>query len=295
MLSEFLDTSDAWITSRTGIATRHVLSDESLTDIGAAACRAAVEASGLSVKDMDMLICATVQGDTITPALACTIQGAIGASCPSLDINAACSGFIFALDMADAYIAAGKARHILVVAAEATTHLPDWRDRSTCVLFGDGAGAAVVGAGDGVLAQRLTTEYSDVLYAPAHPGNSPYHKAEPYSGMRMAGQDVYKFAVSHSISDIYAVTEAAGMTPDGIDHYFIHQANRRIIEAVRQRLNQPEAKFHSCIERTGNFSSATIPYMLDEAVRAGRVLPGETILFSAFGAGLTTGAMIIRW
>ena len=296
-LTEFLDTSDEWIRSRTGIATRQVITNESLLELGSLAGARALENAGLTAQDVDFIICTTVRGDTVTPSLACTLQGALGANCPAVDLNGACAGFVYALDMADCYIRAGKARHILIVSAEGMTRLVDWTDRSTCVLFGDGAGAAVVGAGEGRFLARLT---SDGNAAPLNilpdPGNSPFAEMKvPARRLYMDGQEIYKFAVSHSAQDIRLLAEGAGLELDAIGHYLLHQANRRIVDAVRTRLKQPAEKYPVNVNKRGNTSSASLPILLDEENRAGRFQKGDVLALSAFGAGLTTGACILEW
>ena len=296
-LTTFLDTSDEWITTRTGIHSRQVITDETLKGLGLEAAGRALEDAGLEAGDIDFVLCSTVQADTVTPSLACLLQGGIGAHCGALDINGACAGFVYALDLADAMIATGRARHVLVVCAEAMTRLCDWTDRSTCVLFGDGAAAVVCGPGEGFMGARLTSEGNEgVLYMRPQPGNSPFEKSPaPYTPMYMAGQEVYKFAVSTVPKDLKAVAEQAGLTPDDIDHYILHQANKRILDAVRARLHQGDEKFPSNIAVRGNTSSASLPILLDELNRAGHFKKGDLLAMSAFGAGLTTGSCILRW
>lgn len=296
-LTTFLDTSDEWISTRTGIRERRVMSRERLPELGGAAGRRALENAGMQAEELDLLICTTLQGETTTPGLACQIQQEIGASCPCIDLNGACAGFLYALDMADAYVSSGKARRILIIAAEELTRMADWTDRSTCVLFGDGAGAAVVGKGEGVLATRLTTQSNvEALRAYPAPGNNPFRtNAYAYEPIRMQGQEVYKFAVSASSDDILKTAGAAGVTMDEIDWFVLHQANLRIVDAVRRRLKIAEERFPHNIERTGNTSSASVPILLDELNRSGALKPGQLLALSAFGAGLSTGACILRW
>ena len=296
-LTEFLDTSDEWIRTRTGIQSRQIATKETVLSLGLAAANAALENAGLRPEDIDFLICSTVQADTVTPSLACILQGQAGLSCPAIDINGACAGFIYALDYADAILKAGKARRVLVVCSEMMSRLTDWTDRSTCVLFGDGAGAAVVDGGDNLYHARLTSEgdINPINYYP-DPGNCPFATdGHPAARLHMVGQDVYKFAVSHSASDLKQVVEESGLSMDEIDHFLLHQANKRILEAVRTRLHQPEEKFPSNVEVRGNTSSASVPILLDELNRAGRFKAGDAVAMSAFGAGLTTGACVIRW
>ena len=296
-LAEFLDTSDEWIRTRTGICTRQVITNETLVQLGTGAARRALENAGLTAQDVDFILCTTVRGDTVTPSLGCVLQKELGAACPAVDMNSACAGFIYALDFADAYLKAGKARRVLIVSAEGMTRLVDWRDRSTCVLFGDGAGAVVVDGGEGIFHARLTSDgNAEPLNIRPNPGNSPF-AAEPVPerSLYMDGQEIYKFAVSHSAADLQQAAQEAGVSMDQIGHYLLHQANKRIVDAVRMRLKQPAEKFPSNVHCRGNTSSASVPILLDEENRAGRFRKGDLLAMSAFGAGLTTGACIIEW
>ena len=296
-LTGFLDTSDEWISTRTGIRERRVLGDESLSHLASRAAQAALEAAKLGADAIDFIICSTVQGEWVTPALACIVQRDLGATCPALDVNGACAGFIYALDMADAYLRAGKAGRILIVCAESMSHIVDWTRREECVLFGDGAGAVVVDGGEGLLSTRLTANGGSMpLYMRATTGNSPF-EASPTGQdyLHMAGQEVYRFAVSASAEDIRALLTENGMEPGDVAFFLLHQANLRIVEAVRLRLAQPPEKFPHNLERYGNTSSATLPILLDEMNRAGAIKPGQVLAMSAFGAGLVTGACLVRW
>jgi 3-oxoacyl-[acyl-carrier-protein] synthase-3 len=296
MLTGFLDTSDEWISSRTGIRERRVLSDETLREIAARASINALEDAGVSPEALNMILCSTVQGEATTPSLSCMVQADVGARCPAMDVNGACTGFLFALELAEGLIATGRYQRILIVCAEYMTRLCDWRDRATCVLFGDGAGAVVVGPGDGLKAIRLTAAGNDApLNAYPHPGNSPYARSRPFQPLHMAGQEIYRFAVSAAAADLRAAAEAAGVAVADIAHFVLHQANLRILDAVRARLQLPEDRFPHNIERTGNTSSASIPILLDELHRAGALKPGELIAMAAFGAGLTSGACVLKW
>lgn len=296
-LSTFLDTSDEWISTRTGIKTRQVISTETLDSLAIFASQRALEDAGISPEQLDLIVCSTVQGDHITPATACIIAGGIRAKCPAFDINAACAGFVFAMDIAEMYLRAGHAKHILIVGAEAVTRIADWSDRASCVLFGDGAGAVVAAAGENYLSSRLTTtSNTPVLYAPSFGGNCPYTEHKPSAPyLHMAGQEVYRFAVSTSAEDLRIVAADAGVSLDDIKYFVLHQANHRILDAVRKRLKQPEEKFPSNIHRCGNTSSASVPLLLDELNRAGQLEEGDLLAISAFGAGLTTGSCVLRW
>lgn len=296
-LTEFLDTSDEWIRTHTGIRTRQVIADETLLELAARASEAALESAGLRAEEIDYLVCSTVQGDSVTPSLASLVQARIGANCPAMDINSACTGFLYALDLADAYLRAGKARRVLVVCAEAMTRIVDWTDRATCVLFGDGAGAVVADAQEGLLAVRLTSQ-GDETNLNMYPatGNSPFAaENRPARPLRMNGPEIYKFAVSSCVRDLRLVCEVAGVALEDVDCFLLHQANKRILDAARARLRQSAEKFPSNVERRGNTSSASIPILLDEVNRAGRLRDGDIVAMSAFGAGLTTGACVLRW
>lgn len=295
-LSKFLDTSDEWIRTRTGIVERRILTEESLEDLAAEAANSALSEAGLLAADIDYILCSSVLNPYLTPALSCVVQGKIGAACPCLDLNGACAGFLYALEMADALLASGKARNILVLAAECPTRMVDWTDRSTCVLFGDGAGAAVVSAGGEDPAFRMYTACdTTVLNAYHASGNCPYTKPSPATPLYMSGQEVYKFAVSRATEDIKALCAEQGKELSDIGHFLLHQANLRILEAVRNRLKQPEEKFPHNVERYGNTSSAGVAILLDELNKAGALKRGEYLALSAFGAGLTSGACLLRW
>ena len=296
-LTEFLDTSDEWIRTRTGICSRQIMTDETILQMGVQAAKNALENAGVEASELDYILCSTVQADTVTPSLACVLQKEIGADCPAVDINGACSGFIYALDLADAYLKSGKAKRMLVVCAEGMSRIANWTDRSTCVLFGDGAGAVVLDAGENRFCAQLTSDGNATpLYFNVRSGNSPFMQhGEEMQGLYMDGPEIYKFAVSHSSGDLKRVAEVAGIEMDEIDHFLLHQANKRIIDAVRARLKQPEEKFPTNVAVRGNTSSASIPILLDEENRKGRFHRGDLLAMSAFGAGLTTGACILEW
>ena len=297
-LEGILDTSDAWITSRTGISERRVMEGSDLTRLALEAAVKALQDAGVEGKELDLILVATTMGDYVFPSTACLIQQDLGASCPAMDLHAACAGFIYALETADSFIQAGKAKHVLVVGAEAITRLANWEDRGTCVLFGDGAGAVVVGPGKDLLALHLTAQTdSQVLYMLAEPGNNPFTKKpeEAPAGVKMLGQDVYRFAVTRSIGDLEIVAEKAGVPIQEMDWVLLHQANRRILDAVRQRLQIDPLRMPANIHRRGNTSAASIPMLLDELYQAGKLKPGQRIAMSAFGAGLVSGACVLRW
>ena len=233
----------------------------------------------------------------VTPQLSCIIQGGIGATCPCIDINCACAGFIYAVEIAESFYQAGKVRNVLVVSAEEPTRMTDWNDRRTCVLFGDGAGAAVLAPGDNIKCVKLSaSSATDKLwqYRLLHP--TPYiTKKETDVPLQMKGQDVFKFAVKAASKDISRVLEETGHGADDVDHYLLHQANIRIINAIQEYLEQPKEKFPTNIEDHGNSSSSCCPILLDECNRKGLFKKGDLIAMSAFGAGFVSGALLFEW
>ncbi len=296
-LARFLDTSDEWISTRTGIRERRVLTDETLQSLAEQAAKNALENAGTAPEEIDFVLVSTVLAETLSPALACDIQPAVGLRCMGVDLNGGCTGFIAALAAAEGLLASGRAHRILVVSAEALSRFADWTDRGTCVLFGDAAGAAVVADGAGVRDIQFASEpRREVLYADTDPGNSPFAvNPRPACYLKMQGQEVYKFAVSHSHRDICQMLDANGLRPEDVDFYVLHQANMRILEGVRHRLKVGEERFPHNIERTGNTSSATIPVLLDELNRAGKLKPGCRAILNAFGAGLCTGTALVEF
>ena len=296
-LAGFVDTDDEWIVTRTGIKTRYVCTDESLTDLSVTASRQAIGKAGLSASDINMIICTTISGDYRTPSLACAVAEQLGTSCAGFDINAACSGFIYGLDMASNYLKLGKAKNILIICAEMMTTHVDWNDRNTCILFGDGAAACVVTSGNALKYSSLSAiADTTILKLPADTGNSPFitHKKDK-SYLYMQGQEVFKFAVNIVGADVKKALEALKITPDDIDYYLLHQANKRIIDSARVRLKQPEEKFPLNIGKYGNVSSASIPLLLGEMLEEGKIKTGDTLFISAFGAGLTAGCCVLVW
>ena len=298
-LSKIMDTSDEWIRTRTGIGTRHLAKEETTASLSVeAACRA-LENSGVSAQELDFIIVGTVTGDNITPSCACTVQAALGADrAAAFDINAACSGFLFALNMAQAYIQAGVYSNALVIGAEILSKMMDWKDRSTCVLFGDGSAAMVLKKGEGRLAGVLSTDPdSHVIRMPNIEGiNSPYNQiGQEKLAMHMDGGEVYKFAVNAMGKKIEEVCAMANLAPADIDWYLPHQANARIIEASRKKFHIEREKVLLNISEYGNMSATSILVLLDECAKKGTFKKGDKLLFVAFGGGLTSGAVIIKW
>ena len=296
-LTAFLDTSDEWIRERTGIRQRHVCTEESACDLAYQAAKNALEQSGTSPEELDMILCATISSDFATPSMACVVQKRLGASCPAMDLNAACSGFLFLLDTAAGFFARGRVKKLLVIGAERISRLLDWDDRSTCVIFGDGAGAMVLGEGDCYLASQLFSKGDDeVIRTPVFEGKSPFNKREqesPY--IHMKGQETFRFAVNAMTHDLKQLIAQAGFSEEDIAWVVPHQANIRIIDAARKRLNIPPDRFCVNIDRYGNTSSASIPMMVDELNRSGRLHRGDLLALCAFGGGLSSAACILRW
>jgi 3-oxoacyl-[acyl-carrier-protein] synthase-3 len=304
-LEQLVDTSDEWIRERTGIIERHIAADdETASDMALAAARRALERAGLEPADLDMIIVGTISGDLPMPACAAFLQRKLGVSqIPAFDVSAACAGFLYGLSIADQFIRTGAHKHVLVVGVELLSRILNWKDRTTCVLFGDGAGAAVLGpAGDdgsGVLSTRLYTDASlaDSLCIPAGGSKerlTPQALAESRDKVFMVGQDIFKVAVKNLTGASQSALTAANLAPDAVDWVVPHQANLRIIAQVAQRLDIPLDRFVLNIERYGNTSSASIPIALDEAVRDGRIKPGSTVLMCALGAGISWASALVR-
>lgn len=297
MLAQFLDTSDEWIRTRTGVTSRHVISDEKLEDLAREAAEKALLDAGVRADDLDFIICSNVVNEYITPQLSCIIQGAIGATCPCIDINCACAGFIHALEIAESFYKAGKVENVLIVCAEEPTRMADWKDRRTCILFGDGAGAAVLTPGDNIKSIKLSAmTATDKLWQMRMLQPTPYiTKEETETPLQMKGQEVFKFAVTAASRDITRALEESSMSAEDIDYYLLHQANIRIINSIQNYLKQPADKFPTNVESHGNSSSASCPILIDECNRKGMFRKGDKIAVSAFGAGFVSGAVVFEW
>ena len=297
MLSQFLDTGDEWIKTRTGVSSRYVISDERLEDLAAEAAEKALADAGIKAEELDFIICSNVVNEYVTPQLSCIIQGAIGAKCPCIDINCACAGFIHAVEMAECFYKAGRVRNVLIVCAEEPTRMTDWTDRRTCVLFGDGAGAAVLTPGDNIRSVKLSAaSATDKLWQYRKLQPTPYiTKEESDIPLQMKGKEVFKFAVTAASKDITRALRESGLKPEQIDHYLLHQANIRIIHAIQHYLEQPAEKFPTNVEDHGNSSSACCAILLDECNRKGLFKAGDKIAMSAFGAGFVSGAVVFEW
>jgi len=296
MLSEILDTNNEWISTRTGISQRRIISDESLTQLAVSASVKALENAHLEAKDIDFIICSNTVNNYVVPALSCIVQGKIGAHCPCLDLNSACSGFLYALDMAAAYLDTGKAKNILIVCAEEPSKIVDWHARDTSILFGDGAAATIVTQGEKLKSIYLsTTSAIEPLYYQRELEYNPYNQKQEFKPLVMNGKDIYRMAISASIQDINRVMKEAHVTPKEISFYLLHQANVRIMESIRENLGENEEKFPKNIHKYGNTSSASIPILLDEMNKNGQLKDGDMLVMSAFGAGFSTGACVLEW
>ncbi len=304
-LEKMVETSDQWITERTGIRERRQAAPEETTSkLSVQAARKALEMARLTPQDLDLIICSTISPDMPLPSTAAFIQAELGArSCCAFDLAAACSGFLFGMTVAEKFIRTGSCRHVLVIGAELLSRYLDYNDRATCVIFGDGVAAGVFGPVDppsGILAEELHTEgaYADHLFIPAggtaHPASCETVQARQHY-IKMRGNELFKVAV-RSMEDVSRrVLEQAKVCPEQLNLFIPHQANQRITEAVRERLGLNPEKVYSNISRVGNTSSASIPICLDECVRGGRLKRGDLVLMSAFGAGVTWGAVVMRW
>lgn len=299
-LAKIVDTSDEWIRERTGIGKRHIIEEETTSYMAGQAALKAVEQSGIDPAEIDLILLATSSSETIFPCAACEVQKTVGAvHAAGYDLNAACTGFVLAFNTAQAYISAGIYRTILVIGAESMSNVVDWTDRGTCILFGDGAGAVLLRAEEG--APVYMAAHSDGVKGEALTGLSRHRKgwdaqeANKESYIHMDGQGVFKFAVRKVPEIIEEVLVQAGMSLDEIDYFVLHQANRRIIEAVAKRLKTDIARFPMNLEEYANTSAASIPILLDEMNRKGMFEKGQKIMLSGFGAGLTWAACLFEW
>jgi 3-oxoacyl-(acyl-carrier-protein) synthase III len=297
MLSGFLDTSDEWIVPRTGIKSRHVITDENIEDLGTQAARNALEMSGLQASDIDFFICSNVVSEFITPGLSCVIGEKLGLTCPMIDINCACPGFIYALDIAETYYKAGKVKNVLIACVEEPTRMTSWKDRGTCVLFGDGAGAVVLTEGNNIKGTSLKSQPSvDKIWQKEVLVDTPFiTKKEENVPLQMMGREVFKFAVEACTKGVDELLEKTGISKDEVSFFIVHQANKRIIDTIINYMGQPESKFPVNITDHGNSSSASCPILLDECNRKGMFKEGDLLVFSAFGAGLLSGAAVLEW
>jgi len=303
-LERMVATSDTWIVERTGIRERRIAAPgEACSDLGTKAAERALEAAGLTAADLDLILVATCTGDSPLPSTACLIQHRLGAvRAAACDISAACCGFVYALAVGEAYVKTGL-RHILVVGAEVMSVITDWTDRSTCILFGDGAGAVVLGPADGdrgILSSHLHSDGNlwDLICVPGGGSRIPPSDkmlADGLQYIKMKGNETFKVAVKTLEESARETLSANHLSMDDLDLYVPHQANARIIKAVADRLELPMEKVVLNMDRYGNTSAASIPLALDEAVRSARVKDGSLVMIAAFGSGLTWASALIRW
>jgi 3-oxoacyl-[acyl-carrier-protein] synthase-3 len=305
-LEKLVDTSDEWITTRTGIKERHVVAEgEKFSDLCTKAADAALKRAHVKPEDLDVIIVGTISGDMVFPATACLVQKNLGAAkAAAFDLQAACVGFLYGLHVADALIQSSKAQTILVIGGEILTRYVDWTDRSTCVLFGDGAGAAVVQAtkGDhGILGSIMKSngEYQDFICMPGggsnHPANDPKSIEARLPFIKMKGSETFKIAIKAMADVSTELLAEQGFEKDAIHLFIPHQANARIIDAVGARMKFPAERVYKNVERYGNTSAASIPIALDECLRDGRIKSGDLVLLTAFGGGLVWGSVLVRW
>ncbi len=296
-LSKIVDTSDEWITTRTGISQRRIATTETALSLSVDASKQALERSKISASDIDLVICSIMRSDTYTPSLACSVSEALGITAPAFDINAACTGVLYAQNIAKMYFDAGQAKNILIISCEILSRLIDWSDRATCVLFGDGAAASVLTKGTGLLASHISAvPDSKMMVGYGYDGKSPFSEvSNPDYFLHMNGQDVYKFAVNTMVKEVKTVLEMANLTSDDITYFMPHQANERIIDAACKKLSIGGDRVVKNIDKYGNMSSVSVLSLLAETDSACKLKAGDKILMVAFGAGMTAGASIIEW
>ena len=295
-LEAMVDTTDEWIVTRTGIRERHIIADgETTSDMALHASRRAIQAAGIEARAIDMIIVATTTPDRVFPSTACLLQDKLGiASCPAFDIQAVCSGFVYALATADSFIKSGAVKHVLVVGADAMSRITDWSDRSNCILWGDGAGAVVVQASKepGIISSHLHADgsYANLLHVP-----SGVSQREGRDTIEMQGNPVFKIAVNTLDAIVDETLQANGMQKSDIDWLVPHQANIRILQSTAKKLGMSMERVVVTVDVHGNTSAASIPLALDVAVRDGRIKRGETILMEAFGGGFTWGSVLAKY
>ena len=293
-----VETNDEWIRTRTGICQRYFAEGMTTLDLALAASSQALERANLAASDIDLIIVATTTSDGVFPSMACRLQAALGISgCAAFDVQAVCAGYVYAMSVADGLVRTGAYRRALVVGAEVLSRLLDWNDRSTCVLFGDGAGAVVIEAGDteGILAHRMHADGSfgvETLSCDARIEGNAVHGT---GFIRMNGRQVFKLAVESLSNSFVEVCSMAGMTPEDVDVWVPHQANIRIIEMIAHKLGLPQEKTVVTVNLHGNTSAASVPLALDWAVTHGRIKPGNTVMLQGVGAGMAWGSVLLRW
>ena len=300
-LERMVDTSDEWITERTGIKKRHIAGEgETTCDLAEHASRAAIEAAGLVPEDIDLIVFATTTPDQVFPSTACLLQKRLGIHGPAaFDVQAVCSGFVYAISVADKFVKAGEAKHALVVGAETLSRIVDWTDRTTCILFGDGAGAVVLSASEepGIISTRLHADgqYEPLLTVPKGIATDYEAVKQSEAYIHMEGREVFKVAVNTLGGIVDETLNAAGMVQSDVDWLVPHQANIRIINAIAKKLSLPSERVVVTVQDHGNTSAASIPLALDTAVRDGRIKRGDTLFFEAFGGGFTWGSTLLTY
>lgn len=295
-IAKLVDTSDEWIRERTGIVRRHIVSEDTTVSMAVKAAKAALENGEVKAEEVDLILVATITPNHIIPGMACEVQKELGAvNAAGFDLSAACSGFVFAYNTAQAYIAAGVCKTILIIGSESLSNIVNWEDRGSCILFGDGAGAVVVRAEDGEI--KPCVMHSDGLKGEVLACESRHQKnwQEKETLLSMDGKEVFKFAVKKVPEVIAELLEKIAYTEKDIDWFILHQANQRIIESVAKRMKQDIEKFPINISEYGNTSSASIPILLDEMNRSGKLKRGQKLVFAGFGAGLSWGATLVEW
>lgn len=298
-IAKLVETSDEWIRERTGIIRRHIVSEDTTVSMAVKAAKAALENGNVDAKELDLILAATITPNKIIPGIACEVQKEIGAvNAAGFDMSAACSGFVFALNTAQAYIASGMYRKILIIGSESLSNIVNWEDRGSCILFGDGAGAAVICAEEGTMYPCVMhsdgAKGSVLTCESRHQKNWEEKEAAKETYMYMDGKEVFKFAVKKVPEVIQELLEKTGLRAEEIDLFLLHQANQRIIESIAKRMKIDIEKFPMNISEYGNTSSASIPILLDELNRSGKLKKGQKIVFAGFGAGLSWGASMIE-
>lgn len=299
-LSKIVDTNDEWIQARTGIRERRISTKEGTSELAAEAAKRALSAAGMKAEDLDLIILGTSSPDCNYPSGACEVQAKIGAeNAVAFDISAACAGFIFAMNIAQGFFQSGIYKNALLIGAETLSKVTNWEDRSTCILFGDGAGAAVLKAADsGIMEMMMQSDgrKGDALKCTSRTlGNFLTGKKPEIGFMTMDGQEVFRFAVKKVPESIEYIFQKSGLAKEEIKYYVLHQANERIVEAVARRLKEPMEKFPMTIDRFGNTSTASIPLLLNDMTEKNMLKAGDKIILSGFGAGMTWGAVLLEW
>lgn len=298
-IAELVQTSDEWIRERTGVIKRHIVTSETTVSMAAEAAKKAIADAGIQPEEIDLILVATISSDVLLPCTACEVQKRIGAeNAACYDLNAACVGFVFAYQTAMAYLLSGMYRTVLIIGSESLSNIVNWKDRGTCILFGDGAGAAVVKAGEGRdyrFVMHSDGKKGDALTCEGKSGAKKHNLNLGEGLMKMDGKAVFQFALKKVPEVILETLEANNLTKDDIDLFILHQANKRIIEGVARRLDVKMEKFPMNIQEYGNTSSASIPILLDELHRTGKLKKGDRMMMAGFGAGLSWGAGILDW